>query len=438
MDFFVKICNVLIPLFLIIFTSSFSKMRYLKFLFFFLHFQWALQSQVQEINPQEDVKSITFGTSAIATGLPIVSLYDRLYLEFDVLNNLEEDFYYTIEHFNYDWTPSQLMKQEYLEGLDNLRIVNYENSFNTYQIYSHYRLQIPNAQTRLKVSGNYLIKIFNDYDELIFSRKFMIVEPLANVGVQIRRSRDVSLINTSQSVDFEVSSTVYNFNNPMETIKTTVIQNNNLKTAIEGLKPQYILGNKLIFRSNNNALFWGGNEYLFFENKDLRAVNLSVQNVDLQDLYHSYLYSDVKRFHQPYTYNPDINGGFRITVLDRQDPSIEADYAYVHFSLLADEFLESSVYVFGAFNNFSATKENLMSYKPSKGTYECTLLLKQGFYNYKYVIIDSNNDLQEGAISGNFDETENSYTVVVYYRDLGARYDKIIGIGEANSTQMTN
>lgn len=413
-------------------------MRYLKFFILLCHFHWGLQSQVREIQPPEDIKSITFGTTPNSAGLPIINMYDRLYLEFDVLNNLEEDFYYTIEHFDYDWTPSQLMKQEYLEGLDNMRIVNYENSFNTYQIYSHYRLQIPNAQTRLKVSGNYLIKIFDDYDELVFSRKFMVMESTANVGVQIRRSRDVSLISTSQSVDFSVSPNGFNFNNPMETIKTTIIQNNNLKTAIEGLKPQYILGNKLVFRYNNAALFWGGNEYLFFENKDVRGTNLGVQYIDLQDLYHSYLYTDVERYKQKYTYNPDINGGFKITILDRDEPSIEADYTYVHFSLLADELFESSVYVFGGFNNFSATDENQMWYNDNKGVYECTMLMKQGFYNYKYVVIDNNNDLQEGAISGNFDVTENNYKVVVYYKDLGARYDRLIGMGEANSTQMTN
>jgi len=159
-----------------------------------------LIGQAIEVNPPKDVKTINFGKSDSSYGLPIVNLNEKLYLEFDVLNNLEEDFYYVIEHYNYDWTPSQLMKTEYLSGMDNLRIVDYVNSFNTYQIYSHYKLQIPNSQTRLKVSGNYMIKIFDDYDELVFSRKFMVMESIANVGVQVRRSRNVSLINEAQSI----------------------------------------------------------------------------------------------------------------------------------------------------------------------------------------------------------------------------------------------
>ena len=412
-----------------------------RIIFFYITLLFAcciLTGQVEEVDPPSDIKTITFGSQKDISILPIINLNECIYLEFDVLNNLEEDFYYVIEHFDYNWTPSRLMKSEYLDGMDNLRIFNYENSFNTYQIYSHYRLQIPNPQTRLKVSGNYIIKIFDENDDLVFSRKFMIMEQQVGVGVQIKRSRNVALINEAQTVDFSIKSNNLNLNNPTETVKTVIVQNNNLKTAIYDLKPQYTLGNELVYRYNDNSLFWGGNEYLFFENKDVRMANLGIQYIDLQDLYHSYLYTDIDRSSRKYTYNPDINGGFKITVLDRQDPSIEADYTYVHFSLLAEEFLNQSVYVYGGFNNFSISDDNKMIFNVEKGIYELSMLLKQGFYNYKYVVVDDDNTLFEGAVSGNFDETENNYKVIVYYRDLGARYDKIIGLGEANSIQITN
>lgn len=403
---------------------------------FFLHA--SVLSQVVETNPPNDIKTISFGVTDDSFGVPIIGLDELLILEFDVLNNLEEDFYYVIEHYNFDWTPSQLMKTEYINGMDNLRIVDYINSFNTYQIYSHYQLKIPNQQTRLKVSGNYLIKIFDDYGDLVFSRKFMVLEKRSKIQVQVRRPREVSLINEAQSVDFKVSSTNMNFNNPMQTVKTVIIQNNNLKTAKYGLKPQFIMGNELVYRFIDESLFMGGNEYLFFENRDVRSANQGVQYIDLKEIYHSYLFTDIQRKYQKYTYNPDINGGFKITVLDREDPRIEADYTYVHFSLLSEEIVNSSVYVFGGFNNFSVDKSNQMRYNFQKGIYELSIMLKQGFYNYKYVVVDEKNDLQEGFISGNFDETENNYVVVVYYRDLGSRYDKLIGIGSANSVDMTN
>ena len=425
---------------MLIFTYSIIKIHMLKHLYisFILLISTVGFSQIEEIEPNDLIKTINFRSNTNQSELPILTLNERLYLEFDVLSPDEEDYYYVIEHYNYDWTKSNLMKSEYLSGLDNVRIVNYENSFNTYQIYSNYRLQIPNQQTRLRVTGNYLLKIYDDYDEIVFSRKFMVYENLVNVGVQLKRSRDVRHVNTKQSVDFTINTTNFNFNNPKQTVNTVILQNNNLKTAISGLKPQYILGNELIYRYTSESSFWGGNEYLNFETKDVRGTNLGVQFTDLEDLYHSYLYTDINRYNRGYTYNPDINGNFQITILDRDNPSIEADYTIVHFSLLNPELSNESIYVYGAFNNYALNASNKMVFNPDSGLYEKDIKLKQGFYNYKYVLVNSEGALEEGVISGDFYETENNYKVLVYYRDLGARYDRIVGFGEGNSIQIGN
>jgi len=425
---------------LLIFTYSIIKIHMLKHLYisFILLISTVGFSQIEEIEPNDLIKTINFRSNTNQSELPILTLNERLYLEFDVLSPDEEDYYYVIEHYNYDWTKSNLMKSEYLSGLDNVRIVNYENSFNTYQIYSNYRLQIPNQQTRLRVTGNYLLKIYDDYDEIVFSRKFMVYENLVNVGVQLKRSRDVRHVNTKQSVDFTINTTNFNFNNPKQTVNTVILQNNNLKTAISGLKPQYILGNELIYRYTTESSFWGGNEYLNFETKDVRGTNLGVQFTDLEDLYHSYLYTDINRYNRGYTYNPDINGNFQITILDRDNPSIEADYTIVHFSLLNPELSNESIYVYGAFNNYALNASNKMVFNPDSGLYEKDIKLKQGFYNYKYVLVNSEGALEEGVISGDFYETENNYKVLIYYRDLGARYDRIVGFGEGSSIQIGN
>lgn len=397
-------------------------------------------SQVEEVSPPDFIKTITFKSNTTQGQLPILKLGEPLALEFDVLNGLEEDFYYVIEHFNFDWTPNNLVKAEYLRGLDNQRILDYENSFNTYQIYSRYELRIPNIQTRaILKSGNYMISIYDDYNELMFSRKFMVYEDIVNVGVSVKRSRDVNVIAEKQSVDMIVSTNSLNFNNPLETIKTLIIQNNNLHTAISDLKPQYTLGNELIYRYDTESAFWGGNEYLFFENKDLRAANVAVQFIDLQDIYHSYLFTNQSRKNRPYTYNPDINGNFQITAIDRTDVDVEADYAMVHFSLLHEELKHKDLHIYGNFNAFAIEPITKMEYNPEKGRYETVMRLKQGFYNYKYVAIDKTSGaLDEGAISGNFWQTENNYKVLVYYRDLGARYDRLIGFGEATSVNISN
>lgn len=419
-------------------NNEYMSIKPLLFLFVFFQLLSGFAQVEDEVQEPDFIKTITFQSNTDLSELPILKLNDRLVLEFDVLNGEEADFYYVIEHFNFDWTPSRLMKQEYLQGFDDQRIRDYDNSFNTYQLYSHYWLQIPNQQTRLKVTGNYMIKIYDDYGELMFSRKFMVYEELANVGVSIKRSRDVKYINQKQSVDFRISSPFMQFNNPSQTVKTVVIQNNNLRTAISDLKPQYTLGNELIFKYDTESSFWGGNEYLFFENKDVRGANVGVQFIDLQDVYHSFLFTDIIRADRPYTYNPDINGNFVITALNAENLDIEADYTTVHFSLQHPEMFDDNIYVYGNYNNYALNTTNKMVFNPATGYYEVAMLLKQGFYNYKYVMVNAKGELLEGAISGNFDQTENNYKVIVYYRDLGARYDKIIGFGEGSSLNISN
>jgi len=391
-----------------------------------------------EVSPPDYIKTIIFKSNTDQSELPVLKLNERLELTFDVLNSEEADFYYEIEHFNFDWTPSRVIKAQYLDGFDNLRIQEYQNSFNTYQIYSHYRLQIPNAQTQLRLSGNYMLKIYDEYGDLMFSRKFMVYEDQVQVGVAIKRSRNVKYIAQKQSVDIRVVSPNMAIRNPEQTIKTLVVQNNNLNTAISDLKPQYMLGNELRYNYKDESSFWGGNEYFFFDNKDERSANMGVQFIDLKEIYHSYLFANIPRFDRPYTYNPDINGNFLITAIDVEDVSNEADYLVVHFALQHPEFFDKDVYVYGGFNNYALNEDNKMTFNSRSGFYETAITLKQGFYNYKYVTVDNNGNLDEGGISGNFDQTENNYKVLIYYRDFGARYDKIIGFGEGSSTLITN
>jgi len=415
-----------------------------KTLFFigFLLLVCNLYSQVEvELNPPDYIKTITFQGNTQESQLPLLRLGENLLLEFDVLNGDEEDFYYKIEHYDYDWSPSQLMKTEFLNGYDNQRIRHYENSFNTYQIYSHYTLRLPNERTRgLRVSGNYMVKVFNDLDELVFSRRFMVHENAANVGVSIKRSRDVNFIDEKQSVDIVINSNNIQFTNPTQTVNTVIIQNNNLNTAIYNVKPQYTIGNELIYKYNTETSFFAGNEYFFFENKDVRGANSNIQFIELGDLYNKYLFANIVRKNRPYTYNPDINGNFLVTAIDVEKPYIEADYVWIHFALSMNKLPSNkSVHVYGNFNNYDINEGTEMTYNDQQSLYQVPILLKQGFYNYKYVVVDKKTGkLDEGAIGGNFWQTENDYKVIVYYRDLGARYDRIVGVGQGNSVDISN
>lgn len=425
-----------------IFTEKTFKMQFsnYKSLLILLLFPHLVVSQISEINPPNYIKTINFKGNTPETQLPILKLGEYVVLEFDALNGNEDDYYYKIDHFNHDWTPSVLVKSEFMDGFDNQRIRTYENSFNTLQIYSHYQLTIPNQQTKgLKVTGNYMLSIFNSNDEVVFSRKFMIYEDTASVGVSIKRAREIQYIEEKQRVEVIITSNNTALNNPTQTVKTVIVQNNNLNTTIKNLKPQYTLGNQLIYRYDTETSFWGGNEYLFFENKDVRAANTGIRAIDLKEIYHNYLFTNIERASKPYTYNPDINGNYVITALDVENPNIEADYVWIHFSLEATDALKNkNIHVYGNFNNYVIDESTKLNYDEKYDIFTNTLLFKQGFYNYKYITVNADGSLDEGAVSGNFYQTENNYKVIVYYRDLGARYDKIIGIGEASSINISN
>lgn len=397
-------------------------------------------AQVDEIIEPNYIRTIQFKGNTKLSQLPIINLGDRINLSFDALNGKEEDFYYVITHHNFDWTTSDLAKSEYLDGFDEVRIETYENSLNTLQIFSNYRLNIPNRETRgLRKSGNYMITITDSDGYPIFSRKFMVVENKVSVAVAIKRSRDLNFIDEKQVVQFSINSPNLLLINPKETVKTVVLQNSNLKTAITDLKPQYTLGNELIYRYDQEASFWGGNEFLAFDNKDVRAANNNIRRVVLNDLYENYLFTDPARFNRPYTYNPDINGNFVVRNIDVQDANIEAEYVRMHFNLQYFEDLgDRELHIYGNFNNWSIDGSTYMRYDEASGTYRNDRLFKQGFYNYKYVLVDRDGSIDEGAVGGNFWQTENDYTVLVYFRDLGARFDRIVGIGKANSTAITN
>src|SRR5690554_5377404 len=170
-----------------------------------LLFVFPLCAQItQKIEPSY-IRTIQFRGATDQSQLPIIRLGERLELSFDALNGNEDDYYYTITHHNFDWTPSDLSKSEYLDGFDDVRITTYQNSLNTLQTYSHYTLTIPNRDTRrLMKSGNYLLSVTDRSGELIFTRKFMVVENIASVGVEIKRSRNLRNINEKQVVQFTV------------------------------------------------------------------------------------------------------------------------------------------------------------------------------------------------------------------------------------------
>ena len=415
-------------------------MRYYSIFFFIIFFQSSFSQESADVFETENFKTILLKPSRSNSYSPVIKLNESFTFSFDDLEATQQDYYYKIDHYTYDWQPSGLSSREFIDGYEEDRIRNIENSFNTLQFFTHYSVNFPNRNTKITISGNYKISILNEEDETLFTRKFIIYEPKVDVGVTVHRSRDISTTREAQSVQFVINHPRLLIDNPKAEIKTVLLQNNDWNTAITNLEPQYFRGTQMIYRYIDKMNFWSGNEFHFFDSKSLRNSTINIARVESgRELYHTYLYTDEERIDKPYTNYPDINGNFVVRNVNGENSSLDADYTWVHFSLECLEDLDGKkLYVNGNFNNWKHNNSNEIVYNSDSHLYETKILMKQGFYNYQYSTIDENNNHSNYDIDGSFYQTENDYSVLVYYHKFGSRYDSVIGFGRGNSENIQN
>ena len=380
-------------------------------------------------NYSQNIKTIQLRPLQENNFSSIVPLGTTLELSFDDLDADAKDYSYRIEHMTHDWQKSRLLSSQFIDGFDENTIINVTNSFNTFQSYTHYSVKIPNANTIITKSGNYLLSVLNDDDEIVFKRRFVLYENKAIVPVSVTRSRNTKKLNTQQTLEFSVNYPSIRINNPSQEVNVVIIKNENWNETIENLQPTFFRSNQLQYTYSDKTNFWGGNEYLNFDSKFIRNKSLNVVKIEMKDIFHHHLYPFTYKPNSNYEYNPDINGQFTIRTLEASVNETEADYAMMHFTLEVEEPFNKEVYVYGAFNNFKLEEENKMYYNPENDSYNGKVLLKQGFYNYTYVTLDDYNNLNANEILGSFFETENQYKVLVYFKAVGGLYDRVIGVG---------
>jgi hypothetical protein len=378
----------------------------------------------------QNIKSIQLRPLQENNFSAIVPLGTPLEISFDDLDADSKDYQYKIEHMTHDWKSSRLSSSQFIDGFDQNTIINVSNSFNTLQNYTHYSVRIPNINTVITKSGNYLLSILNTDDDVIFTRRFVLYEPSTTVGVTVERSRNSKTLNTQQTIEFFINHPKIKINNPAQEVHVVILKNNNWEEKITNLQPTFFRPNQLSYTYTNKTNFWGGNEYLNFDNKLIRNNSLNVVKIIKKDIFHHYLYPFEFNPFRKYSYNPDINGQFVIRTLEAKDSKTEADYAMIHFTLSVEEaFSEREVYVYGAFNDFKITDENKMYFDPEERAYKANILLKQGFYNYTFATKETNGNINTNDVNGSFYETENEYTVIVYYKPFGSFFERVVGIG---------
>ena len=117
-----------------------------------------------------------------------------------------------------------------------------------------------------------------------------------------------------------------------------------------------------------------------------------------------------------------------------QNPKIEGDYAEVYFSLKMPKIEKGNVYILGQLTDWQFNDNSRMTYNTQTHQYEGNLFLKQGYYEYWYAVLPAGSTRGDVTpIEGSFWETQNTYTVYVYYHNRVLEYDRLVGIQKINA-----
>jgi len=391
---------------------------------------------------KESIKSVLFHRAGWELTYPIIELAsnEQVCLSFDDLTNEVKEYSYTLIHCDANWCPSVISKVEYLDGFSDNRFYDHALSFNTYFNYVHYTLLLPNEDIRIKISGNYILKVFEDFNEenVILTKRFAVSESAISIKAEVKRPVIQPLMDTGHEVDFSIIYGHLPVHDPYSEIQVTVCQNNRWNLTISDLKPLFYKDGVLEYSDQTDNILPGGNEYRYFDIKSLRYQTEYVKNIEFKHpYYHVELFPDKPRSGKVYFYNEDINGRYFIDIQESNKKDTDADYVYVHFTLPYDAPLtDGSVYVFGALANWSVNESNKMEYNFERKAYELTMLLKQGYYNYEYVFVSDRSPVIDAFLfEGSHYQAESDYVIYAYYRTNNSRYDRLVGYQIVNSVR---
>ena len=365
--------------------------------------------------------------------LPVIELRGdkRISISFDELSHTYHRYCYKIEHCEADWTTSEeLFESDYVDGFstDNT-IDNNDQSVGTNQLYTHYYITIPNEKCRPKMSGNYRVTVYDEDEDNqpILRAYFMIVEPRMNVGLQVSGNTDIDVNKSHQQVSMSLNYGDITVTAPQEQIKTVVMQNGRWDNAIINPKAQYVKSNGLEWSHCRDLIFPAGNEYRKFELLDPTHTTMGLERTGWDGKhYQAWVFTDEPR--PSYVYDEDANGAFCIRNSDDVNNDTESDYIMTHFRLRAPR-INGDIFLNGAWTHDSFGPAYRMVYDETDSLYKASVMLKQGYYSYQYLLRTSDGTLHPLPSEGSFYQTENSYQALVYFRPQGGRTDRLVGYG---------
>ena len=401
------------------------------------------QNEPDAIN-YNNIRSIKLFQQNNQESLPIINLNsnDLLELHFDDLDGYIKNYYYTYQLCNADWSIANLNSFDYVKGFTQNRIIQSRPSSITLSKYIHYQVTLPERNCVPSKSGNYLLKVFlnGDADNVVFTKRMYVLNSIAPIGMQILQPFDNSLYRTHQKVQFFVNTNQLNLYNANQQLKVSLLQNQRWDNAKTNLQPAFMRESIFEYNGEQDCIFPAGKEYRWL---DLRSFRFESDRVASRDETNNpidiYVKTDDNRINQRYLFYRDLNGWYNITTTDLVNPWWQTGYANVHFTYVPENnqpYAGQDIYIIGELTGNDVNNNNKMKYNATKGVYEITLLLKQGYFAYSYITKNSNDKKAISSFEltdGNYWETENTYTVFAYYKSFSGRHDELVGYTTINS-----
>lgn len=401
------------------------------------------QASIDNVIYDKKVQTVQLTINGTDERYPIITLNtsQQLKLSFDIIGNNNEYFQYTVIHCDQNWQPTNMQQNLYLKGLSFDNINDFKFSTNTYVKYVHYNVLVPNENMKPSIAGNYILKVYRNFDEtdLVITRRFMILNNQTKISAVARPASLAEFRFTKQELNFTIEYNATLIPNPLQDIKVVILQNNRWDNAMRDIAPQFASNGKLDYNYFDKTLFNGGNEFRFFDIRNLRQFSQNVRTKYFDSVYRCLLNIDEPRGTKQYFQYNDFNGKRVVFNKEGNNTDIDGDYALMQFQLSAIANIPSStdVYVIGEFSDWKLKPEYKMSFNASRARYDLEVPFKQGRYEYLYSIFDK--ELQkpdESLLEGNHANTENEYMILVYNRNLQFNYDELIGSTVFNSNKQ--
>lgn len=387
----------------------------------------------------ENIRTLRVGLEGDDFAPPVIipGTDTRLNISFDHLNDDRDYFRYSLTHCNASWQPDGLLDSEFLDGFNEGSIDNFEYSRGTTVPYVHYSFQLPNENITPLISGNYLLKIYpeNNPDSVVAQCRFMVSEATATVSADVSSRTDIDYNQKHQQLTVEVNTERAQVEDPFNDLLTVIGQNGRLDSEVALRQPLRANGKSIVYEHQKPLIFEAGNEYRRFETVNERYPGMGIDHIEFNEpYYHFVLTTDTPRESENYSYDQTQNGRFRVRRQNADNSDTEAEYAVVHFSLEYPESTDALIFLDGDFTDRRFDENARMYFNENTGLYERAMLLKQGSYNYQYLLVPPGAKKGFTApVEGDKYQTSNEYFIRVYHRRRGDRYDRLIGTALINN-----